>query len=202
MASTIDKETFQRLTLLYLIGQFPNGVFSSFRLQKVLYFATRDVEPKPFSYYHLPVGAFSKDAAVQLLQMLESEILKREVSNGEFGGALWQAGNDLNTEELDAAFELCFPDLANSIAEYVAETGFLSPIELEERMRADPLLTGSPQGCMLLQGYQQNSLVVALDEDMAEDFAMLLSSHFISMMNHLPDLKKAHGVLPAEWAPL
>ena len=47
-----------------------------------------------------------------------------------------------------------------------------------------------------------NSLVVALDEDMAEDFAMLLNSHFISMMNQLPALKKAHGVLPAEWAPL
>ena len=69
-------------------------------------------------------------------------------------------------------------------------------------MRADLLLTGSSQGCMLLQGYQQNSLVVALDEDMAQDFSMLLSSHFIGMMHQLPDLKKAHGMLPAEWAPL
>ena len=48
--ATISKETFQSLVLLYLIGQFPEGIFSSFRLQKVLYFATRSAELKPFTF--------------------------------------------------------------------------------------------------------------------------------------------------------
>ena len=201
MAGTIDKETFQRLTILYLIGQFPNGVFSSFRLQKVLYYATRDVEPRPFTFHHREDGPYSLDMAGQLLLMLESGILQREAWHSAFSGALWRAGDDVNAEELASALESCFPQLAASIAEFAAELGFLQYLELKARLSDDPVLKRKQVGRRLIQGCPGQRVAVALDEEVAEDYDMALSSHFISMMNMLPDLERAHGALPAEWAP-
>ncbi len=202
MPSTIGKETFQRLALFYLIGCFEKGVFSSFRLQKVLYYATRDVDPKPFTFHHTSWGQYSREAANQLLIMLESQVVKREKLAGEYSGALWQAGDDLNNNEIRVAFEKGFPDLAKSIAESVCEWGYLKQRVLDERVHADEVLAKVSVGCELFEGWQQDSVQMELDEDTAEDYAMLMSSHFISMMNILPDLKKAHGELPAEWTPL
>ena len=202
MVSTIGKETFQRLTLFYLIGCFEKGVFSSFRLQKVLYYATCDVEPKPFTFHHTSWGQYSRDAADQLLIMLESQVVKREGLAGEFSGALWQAGDDLDNEEIREAFEKGFPELARSIADSVKEWGYLKQRVLDERVHADKILAQVPPGGELLKGLQQDSVRIELDGETAEDYAMLMSSHFISMMNLLPDLKKAHGELPAAWTPL
>lgn len=199
--ATIPMESFQRLTLFYLIGQFPRGVFSSFRLQKVLYYATRDVELKPFTFHHTRHGQYSREASDQLLLMLESAIVKREDLKGQFSGALWQVGDDLDNEALRDAFEQGFPDLARSIAASVETWGYLKQRILDERVHADPDLKARPRGCVLTQGVACESLPIALDEEQAEDLAMLMSPHYISMMNMLRDLKEAHGVLPPEWDP-
>ena len=202
MVSKIGKETFQRLTLFYLIGCFEKGVFSSFRLQKVLYFATRNVNPKPFTFHHTSYGQYSREAANQLLIMLESQVVKRDKLAGEYSGALWQVGDDLDNKEIRVAFEKGFPDLAKSLAESVEEWGYLKQRVLDERVHADEVLAKVPLGCELVKGWQKDSVKIELDGDTAEDYAMLMSSHFISMMNMLPDLKKAHGELPGEWTPL
>ena len=95
--------------LLYLLGQFPRGVFSSYRLQKVLYFATRDVEPKPFTFLHTVYGQYSNDATVLLTEMLEDELVKREPLREELSGALWYRGDDIDPEVTDKALEDGFP---------------------------------------------------------------------------------------------
>ncbi|MCY4525101.1 MAG: hypothetical protein OXB89_00695, partial [Anaerolineaceae bacterium] len=77
MSSIIDRETFQRLTLMYLIAQFPDGVDNDRHLQKVLYLAMRDVEPKPFTFHYTEEGPFSRDASVRLLHMYEADIIRR-----------------------------------------------------------------------------------------------------------------------------
>ena len=108
MASTIGKETFQRLTLFFLIGCFEQGVFSSFRLQKVLYYATRDVEPKPFTFHHTTWGQYSRDAANQLLHMLESQdCASVKKLTGKYGGARWKVDSDDldSTKKFAARFE-------------------------------------------------------------------------------------------------
>ena len=79
---------------------------------------------------------------------------------------------------------------------------YLKQRVLDERVHADEVLKEVPLGCELFGGWQKDSVKIELDEETAEDYAMLMSSHFISMMNILPDLKKAHGELPAEWTPL
>ena len=136
MASTIDKETFQRLTLFYLIGCFEQGVFSSFRLQKVLYYATRDVEPKPFTFHHTTWGQYSRDASVQLLHMLEGAIVQREELTGKYGGALWKVDSDPDSTEIRSAIEEGLPEHADAIRKSVDEYGGLKQGVLDEIVHA------------------------------------------------------------------
>lgn len=175
MASTIDKETFQRLTLLYLIGQFPDGVFSSFRLQKVLYYATRDIDPKPFTFHHTKWGQYSRDASVQLLHMLEGSIVKREELSGKYGGALWKVGNLSDVEEIHGAFEEGLPDHAEAIQKSVDCYGCLKQGKLDELVHSDPILKEKPRGRVLLKEHRDKRIRIMLDEDTAEELEFALS---------------------------
>lgn len=76
MSAKMSVETFQRLTLLYVIGRFEDGVYSNFRLQKVLYYGTRDAEPVPFTFYHTAYGQYSREAAAMLTLMLDSGLVE------------------------------------------------------------------------------------------------------------------------------
>ena len=149
MAAMMDKETFQRLALLYLLGQFPRGVFSSYRLQKVLYFATRDVEPKPFTFLHTVYGQYSRDATALLTEMLEDDLVKRTPFEDGRSGALWFRGDDMDVTLLDHTLETGFPRLAEAIRDNVARYGFLKQRELDTQAQEDPALQCMPAGGVL-----------------------------------------------------
>ena len=175
MVSTIDKETFQRLTLFYLIGCFEQGVFSSFRLQKVLYCATRDVEPKPFTFHHTTWGQYSRDASVQLLHMLEGAIVQREELTGKYGGARWKVDSDPDSTEIRSAIEEGLPEHADAIRKSVDEYGGLEQGALDEIVHSDPLLKEKTRGRVLMKETRDKRIRIMLDEDMAEDLEFALS---------------------------
>ncbi len=184
MASMIDKETFRRLAILYLIEQFPNGVFSSFRLQKVLYYATRDVEPKPFTFHHTRYGQYSHDAGVQLTLMLESGLVKREKLNGERSGALWQVGDDMEHVEITHSFERGFPQLVPAFCDSMREYGFLKQRELDERVHADPVLKEKPAGRVLIAANRGSKVSCDLDETESEDLELMLSPELFGFIGN------------------
>ena len=189
MAVTIDKRTFQRLTLLYVISRFQEGVYSSFRLQKVLYYATRDVEPKPFTFHHTSYGQYSYDASVELLTMLESEFLKRETLANKNSSAHWQVGVGFTPAGLHCIhldFERSLPQVAEAIRASVKEFGYMKQQDLDERVHADPLLTKIPQGDILFkETVPDDGVPVALDDDAAEELEMMLSPEFRQAMVQL-----------------
>lgn len=174
MKAMMDKETFQRLVLLYLLGQFPRGVFSSYRLQKVLYFATRDVEPKPFTFLHTVYGQYSRDATALLTEMLEDDLVKREPLREELSGALWYRGDDIDPELMDHAMEKGFPELANSIQNSVERYGFLKQRELNEKAHDDPVLTDVPHGEILINEATTETVQVPLDDNLVEGLEFTL----------------------------
>lgn len=184
MASTIDKETFRRLAILYLIDQFPNGIFSSFRLQKVLYYATRDVEPKPFTFHHTRYGQYSHDAGVQLTLMLESGFVKRDKLNGERSGALWQVGDKMKHVEVTRSFEQGFPQLVSAFREAIADYGFMKQRELDERVHADPILKEKPSGRVLIAAIRHKRVPCELDDVESEDLELMLSTELFSFVGH------------------
>ena len=181
-SATISKETFQRFTLLYLIGQFPDGVFSSFRLQKVLYYATRDAEPKPFTFHHTIYGQYSRDAAAMLTLMLESDILKRVELTKAIGGVRWQVGDAIDLDEIDLFAQQGFAPLARAIRQSVQKYGFMKQTALDKLAHDDPILQENAPGSMLLKENLPDQVALAVDEDAAEDMDMLLSPHTVHFL--------------------
>ena len=174
MKAMMDKETFQRLVLLYLLGQFPRGVFSSYRLQKVLYFATRDTEPKPFTFLHTVYGQYSRDATALLTEMLEDDLLKREPLKEELSGALWYRGDDIDPEFMDEAMEKGFPTLAESIRNSVAHYGFLKQSELTDKAHEDQALNRVPRGDILIAEVNTEVVEVPLEDNLVEGLEFTL----------------------------
>ncbi len=166
MSAKMNQETFQHVVLLYLIGQFPKGgVFSSFRLQKVLYYAARDAELKPFTFCYTQYGQYSRDAAATLTLMLESDLLKRaELRKGKKGGVRWQLGDAVDFAEVEDFMEKALRDLAEKIPQSVEEYGYLKQAELSARAHDDPDL--KERGQVLFEESSPDLLPPTPDEDM------------------------------------
>ena len=188
MKAFMDKETFQRLVLLYLLGQFPRGVFSSHRLQKVLYFATCDVEPKPFTFMHTVYGQYSRDANAKLTEMLEDDLVKRESLKEELSGALWYRGNDIDPKLMDDAMEKGFPELAESIRKSVEQYGFLKQRELNEVAHGDPVLMRTQHGEILFSEANTEDVEVPLEDNFVEGLEFTLCPGTLHLV------KRAQGV--------
>ena len=180
--ATISKETFQSLVLLYLIGQFPEGIFSSFRLQKVLYFATRSAKLKPFTFHHTQYGQYSRDAAALLTLMLESDILKRQELNQAIGGVRWQVGDAIALTDIERFAQEGFASLANLLRQSVQEYGFLKQTELDQQAHEDPLLQERGLGKVLLEENLPDRVPLAVNEDFAEDMDIVLSPHAVHFL--------------------
>lgn len=193
MATTIDKQTFQRLTLLYLISRFGAGVYSSFRLQKLLFRATREVTPRPFTFHLTRYGQYSRDAAVELLHLFESELLRRENLNGNFDGARWQAPETAAFRQLCEAFEEGLPAHAAAICESVGKFGHLEQRALDELAKNDPLLRRKRRGSVLIREHPAPRIPIALDEDTAEELEMMLSPPFLQAIAQLDAAVAAGG---------
>ena len=200
MAGMIDKETFQRLTILYLIEQFPNGVFSSFRLQKVLYYATRDVDPKPFTFHHTRYGQYSHDAGVQLTLMLESGFVKRGKLNGDRSAALWQVGDDMEHMEIARSLEQGFPQLVPAFRDAMQEYGFMKQRELDERVHADPVLKEKPAGRVLIAGHRGKRVECGLSDVDSEDLELMLSLELFGFIGRRTQEIADADTLPARAA--
>jgi len=183
----IMKETFQRLVLLYLIGKFPNGVFSSFRLQKVLYYGTcnEGVQPKPFTFQYTRYGQYSCDARGVLDEMYEEGLLEQEKLKGESQGVRWQTGTIIDAEVVRSSVEAGFPKLAKAIGDSIQEYGFMKQRELDERVHADPILEEVQLGGILIEEDPESRVATRLDEEIVEDLEILLTPGFVPAMAKL-----------------
>lgn len=194
MSSIIDRETFQRLTLMYLIAQFPDGVDNDRRLQKVLYLAMRDVEPKPFTFHYTEEGPFSRDASVRLLHMYEADIVQRVAGNGAHQGARWKAWDTSTCREFCDAYDEGLPQHADALRDCVARHGRLKPWKLDDLLDEDPRLRGLRRGQVLMRETGRRPVRVALDDDLAEELDMMLNPEFLQAMERL-DRAVAEGRL-------
>ena len=185
MAATLDKETFQRLTLLYLIGQFPQGVSSSMRLQKVLYFATRDVEPKPFTFRPDAQGPYSHAVSARLIEMLGADLLSSEILSGVGAGTRWRLGDVIDTEATRRYMEQGFPALARTIRASAEECMNLSADEFRKPEANDLALRNSSDHDLLLEEHPAGHVPSQLDEDEAMDVEMLLSPGFLRSLKFM-----------------
>jgi len=185
MAATLDKETFQRLTLLYVIGLFPQGVFNSFRLHKVLYFITREVEPKPFTF-SLGTQALSSHAvSARLVEMLGADLLACEILPGAEAGTCWRLGDVVDSEAMRRYMERGFPDLARAIRTGAQEFPNPGADGFGKPGADDPALRNSPDEGLLLEEHPAEHVPSQLDDDEAMDVEMLLSPGFLRSLKFM-----------------
>lgn len=183
MSSTISKEAYQRLVLLHLIRQFPKGVMGSFRLQKVLYYATRDAEWPPFTFHHTANGQYSYDARQLLNEMAREDLVRQEVLRGQHdGGSHWLNSEIFESEPLENALSTGFPELASAFNRAVKEYGYQKQDDLDRIAHEDPDLTEIPKGEVLLAGTEDDEIPTLLDEEDVEIAEMLLSPDFLKEM--------------------
>ncbi|MCY4009765.1 MAG: hypothetical protein OXF22_08470 [Anaerolineaceae bacterium] len=188
MSAKMSKEAFQRFTLLYLIGQFPEGIYSSFRLQKVLYYATCDVDPKPFTFHHTRFGQYSYEAGVQLTLMLESGIIQCQNLGGEHSGAHWRLDNLLDCRSIKRAYKKAFPQQAEAICASVKEYGFMRQRALDDRAHADPILVKVPRDQVLHEETPAETIESPLSEDQSEDIELALTPRLLSVLKRFTEV--------------
>ena len=141
----MSKEAYQRLVLLHLIRQFPRGVMGSFRLEKVLYFATREAEWPPFTFHHAPNGQYSYGARELLNEMAKEELVRQEELRGRHdGGSHWLPSDIFESEPIENALSTGFPELAKAIDNAVREYGFKRQDDLDCIVHEDPVLKETP----------------------------------------------------------
>lgn len=182
MSAKMSKETFQRFTLLYLIGQFPEGVRSSFRLQKVLYYATRDVDLKPFTFRHTQYGQYSWEATALLEELLESGIIQRQNLNSERAGAHWRLDNLLDYRSIDRVYKKAFPELSKAIRACVKEYGFMKQRALDDRVHSDPILAKVPRDRVLHEETTLDAVESPLNDDQSEDIELTLAPRLLATL--------------------
>ena len=101
MPSTMSKEAYQRLVLLHLIRQFPRGVMGSFRLQKVLYFATGSGMAAVYLSSHHEYGQYSTEVAAR---WPKKELVRQGELRGRYdGGSHWLASDIFESEPIENA---------------------------------------------------------------------------------------------------
>ncbi len=184
MSSTMSKEAYQRLVLLHLIQQFPKGVMGSFRLQKVLYYATRDAEWPPFTFRHTQNGQYSYDARQLLNEMAREELVRQGELRGRYdGGSHWWPSNIFESESIENALSTGFPELAAAIDNAVTKYGLKQQDDLHRIAHEDPDLKEIPRGEVLLAEAEDNEIPTLLDEDDVDDVEMLLSPSFLKEMS-------------------
>ena len=185
MSATLDKESFQRLTLLYLIGLFPQGVFNSFRLHKVLYYITREVEPKPFTFRPGTQALHSNSVSARLIEMLGADLLACEILPGAGAGTCWRLGEVVDSESMRRYMERGFPDLARAIRTSAQEYPDFGADDFRKPGADDPALRNLPDDDLLLEEHPAEHVPSQLDDDEAMDVEMLLSPGFLRSLKFM-----------------
>lgn len=184
MSNTISKEIYQRLVLLHLIRQFPRGVMGSFRLQKVLYFATREAEWPPFTFHHTQNGQYSYDVRQVLNEMAKEGLVRQEEFRGRYdGGSKWLLSDKFESDPIENALSMGFPELATAIDNAANKYGRKQQDDLDRLAHGDPGLEETTRGEVLLAESAGDEIPTLLDEDDVDDVEMLLSRNFLKEMS-------------------
>jgi hypothetical protein len=185
----ISRETFKKLTLLYLIGRFSkDGAYTSYRVQKVLYFATKNTEHHPFLFRHTVKGQYSRDAREKLDSLVAIGLIQMTgLPEKEDSGAKWKVNPDVVKMGLLDVFGKIAPSLSSSLDESIDKYGYLKTEQIYKAAHEDQLLIETPFGQLLFDENLPEKLEVDLSEDQCEALELLLNEQFIRSMNHIMD---------------
>jgi len=170
--------------LLYLVGQFRDGVFGKARLNKVVYFSTKELRYVPFEFRKWKFGQFSEqlgdenDLLLSMGYLTASRLDGKDVSRG--------LKYVLANRELLGFYQVVIShvlkkDLAK-IDSIVEEIGYLPERRLLEFAYKDQALNEAKEWDVILKEKLPDKIQINLSEDDCEDLELSLNPDFIQAM--------------------
>jgi hypothetical protein len=180
----ISRDAFKKLVLLYLVGKFKDGVYSSYRFQKVLYFATKDSDIHPFEFQYTRNGQYSYNARKNLDALDAIGLVKRtHLAKCEDAGAKWNVERSANSHT--QLFKVIAPNLANSIDIGIDKYGYLKREDLIEQAHLDDLLRKAVRGQILFEENLPIEIDVNLSDEDCFDLELSLNPNFVNTIRTL-----------------
>lgn len=181
---TISKETYRRAFLLYLVGQFRDGVFGKTRLNKVVYFSTKELRYVPFEFRKWKLGQFSEQLGDENDLLLSMGYLSASRLDGKDGSR----GNKyvLANRELLGFYQVVISHVLKKdlgeIDSIVKEIGYLPEQRLLEFAYKDQALNEAKEWDVILKEKLPDKIEINLPEDDCEDLELSLNPDFIQAM--------------------
>jgi len=184
----ISKETFKKLVLLYLVSKFKDGIYTSYRFQKILYFSSKVDKSHPFTFHHTQNGQYSYNARRIQDSLVWINLLVQEgLPEKEDEGAKWTIPDNDVGRTFATILPRIAPDMANSINQTIKECGYLKSGPLVQKAEADDLLVSTPYGGTLLEENIPNSIEIPLSDDECEEIELALNDRFLISMHKIVD---------------
>jgi hypothetical protein len=182
----VSKETFKKLTLLYLIGRFKEGIYTNYRVQKTLYYSIKNVKAHPFTYQHTQKGEYSFNAKENLNALMSIGLIEQVgMPDDEDTKIKWSWTHKETGIELSNLFRKISPELSVSIDKAVEEYGYLKRETLETVAHSDDLLTKTPYGHILFEENLPDKIEVNLSEEDCQDLELNMNPRFVNSIRSL-----------------
>jgi hypothetical protein len=181
----LSANTIKKITLLYFVAKFHDGVYSHYRLQKTLYHAIRDSEVKPFKFTYTKHGQYSYNVKTTLSNLHELNYLDQVDINGKKPGKKWYFTGKINLEEVSQILGLFSKELMQNIDEFVERYGYLSGEELKQIAHEDPILIKASRGDILFDQNIDEWVDIDLPDEDCIDLELSLNPLFVENMTKL-----------------
>ncbi len=186
--SSLSRDTVKRLTILYLVGQFTDGVFGNYRFQKFLYFAEKESIMRPFEFSHTQYGQYSLDARTcldQLKSMGHIEVLPLPDANKTQGKLVLTARSDFN--KYRTAVQAISHSLRQAIDDIIEKYQYIPNTKLKSVAHADAAFRETVHGQVILSENLPTAIETTLPDDDCEELELALNPRFVAAMHKIAD---------------
>lgn len=187
LVNTISKETFKKLFLLHIIGEFQRGVFGKKRLHKIVYIIERDFDLKPFEFKRYYYGQYSEsldDIQDQLLSMGYLVATPLEPTDPEHSGNRFELADRRLSAYYSLFIENIHPRIKQKIRKIIGKYGYMKESELIEIAYQFPEFIHAQEESVILPEQLPDFLELkGLDVDDIEELEISLNPRFISLLN-------------------
>ena len=189
LADAISKETFKKLFLLYIIGNFQTGVYGKLRLHKIVYMIERKIEIKPFEFRKYHYGQYSEsldEAQDQLLSMGYLIATPLKTKFPEQSGNLFELADKGMRTYYSLFIDKIDRNMKKMIREAIKRYGYLSEEDLLKAAYKFPEFAVAEFSSVIFSEQLPDFLEVkGLTSDDIEELEISLNPRFINLLNRM-----------------
>lgn len=180
----IPKDTFKRLFLFYLIGEFKDGSYGKTRLEKLAYFIERELKIKPFKYQWHYYGQYSDDLSNNLEHLISTGHITSSPLDKERGNKYILAISNIHKkhEKIIAVI----PRLKELIEKTVGNWGYKPEQEIIKKAYSFKEVQGLKSGDVIFEDNLPNEIHLEnISEEECEDLELSFNPKFINAMKKI-----------------